>query len=143
MCLEYALHTCRHGFVIVTVIVAVTTAGLAFLFSLRHRRGFSDRSLDTCDQVAQYRIAEPECAGELGEGLLIDLDVEQHVVCFVDLGDWVGELAAAPVLDPMHGAVAGRNHAAIALEHGRNLLALVRMHQKYDLVMPHSYPPYG
>src|SRR6184192_2942401 len=38
---------------------------------------------------------------------------------------------------------AGGNHALIALDHRGHLLALIRMHQEYDLVMPHSCAPCG
>jgi hypothetical protein len=31
----------------------------------------------------------------------------------------------------MHGAIAGGDHAAVALDHRRNLLALVRVDQKH------------
>jgi hypothetical protein len=72
------------------------------------------------------------------ERLLVALDVQQHVVRLVHLGDRIGELAATPVLEPVHLAAAGRDHALVALDHGRNLLALVRMDQEYDLVMPHE-----
>ena len=56
----------------------------------------------------------------------------------VHLGDGVGELAPAPILDTVHLAVAGRYQTLVALEHGWDLLALVWVNQKYDLVMPHT-----
>ncbi len=42
-------------------------------------------------------------AGELGQGLLVGLDVQQQVVGLVHLGQRIGQLATAPVLDPVHG----------------------------------------
>ncbi len=75
--------------------------------------------------------------GELGQRLAVDLDVHQHVVGFVDLGDRERELPTAPVFQAMHGAVTGRDHALVAFQHRRNLLTLVGVHQKNDLVMSH------
>ena len=95
------------------------------------------------DQVTQHGVAEAEGTGQLGQGRLVGLDVQQQVVGLVDLGDGIGQLAAAPVLDPMHGAAGGGDDALVALEHGRNLLALVRMHQDHDLVMPHVCTSFG
>jgi hypothetical protein len=51
----------------------------------------------------------------------------------------VGELAPAPVLEAVHDAVARRDDALVALDHRGHLLALVRMDDEYDLVMPHAF----
>src|SRR5207248_5099296 len=90
-----------------------------------------------------HRVAEAEGPGELIERLLVGLDVHQHVVRLVHLGERIGELAPTPVLQTVHAAAAGGNHALIALDHRGHLLALIRMHQEYDLVMPHSCAPCG
>ena len=87
--------------------------------------------------MPQHRVAETEGAGELIERLLVGLDVHQHVVRLVDLGERIGELAPAPVLEAVHVAAAGGDHALVALDHRGHLLALIRMHQENDLVMPH------
>ena len=113
-------------------------AALALFLLLRHRRRLGDGLVHLDDEVTQHGVAEAERAGELVERLLVALDVQQHVVRLVDLGDRIRELAAAPVFEAMHRAAAGGDHAAVALDHGRNLLALVRMDQKHDFVMPHQ-----
>src|SRR5262249_27153565 len=61
-----------------------------------------------------------------------------HVGRLVHLGERVGELTPAPVFQAMHTAATGGNHALVALDHRGHLLALIRMHEKYDLVMPHD-----
>src|SRR5205814_10575600 len=68
----------------------------------------------------------------------IALDVHEHVVRLVDLLDLVGELPATPVLEAVHGALARRDDASVALDHLRHLLALVGMDDENDLVMPHA-----
>ncbi len=55
----------------------------------------------------------------------------------VHLGDGKLELATAPVLEAMDGTAVRGDEAAVPLDHGGNLLALVGMDQEYDLVMPH------
>ena len=87
--------------------------------------------------MTQHRVAEAEGAGELAERLLIGLDVHQYVVCLVHLGERIGELAAPPVLQAVNVAATGGDHALVALDHRGHLLALIRMHQEDDLVMPH------
>ena len=59
-------------------------------------------------------------------------------------GPWrsVGKLPTAPVLETMDLAAAGGDDPAVALDHGRDLLALIRMDQKHDFVMTHE-TPYG
>ena len=103
-----------------------------------HRRGRRHRLGHLDDQVAQHRVVELERVLELGQGLVVALDVHEHVVRLVHLGDRVGELAAAPVLEAVHRAVAGRDDALVALDHRGHLLALVGMDDENDLVMPHA-----
>jgi hypothetical protein len=37
----------------------------------------------------------------------------------------------------MHRTTTGTDHALVAIDHRRNLLALVWMDQKHDFIMPH------
>ena len=90
--------------------------------------------------MSQYRIVKAESALDLVEYRLLALNVQQNVVCLMNLGDWVGQLTATPVLGAMHCTTGIGNHALIALYHGRNLFALVRMDQKHDFVMSHCIP---
>ena len=87
--------------------------------------------------MTQHRIAETERASELGQRLLVGLDVQKKVVSLVDLGDRERELPTTPILDAMDLATARRDHALVTLEHGRNLLALVWMDQKHNFIVPH------
>src|SRR5262249_32655036 len=89
-------------------------------------------------QVPQHRVAEAEGTGQLIESLLVRLDVHEHVVCLVDLGDRVGELPPSPVLETMHVTATGGDHALVALDHRGHLLALIRVHKENDFVMPHE-----
>src|SRR5437868_212874 len=86
--------------------------------------------------MAQHCVAETKCAGQLVQGIAVALDVHQHIVRLVDLGDGKGQLAPPPIFEPMHATIAGRDHSLVALQHGWNLFTLVRMNQEYDLVMP-------
>jgi hypothetical protein len=63
---------------------------------------------------------------------LAALDVQAQVVRLGELLDQVGQLAAAPILDPVHLAAAGGDEALVAFQHGRNLFALIRMDQQND-----------
>jgi len=56
----------------------------------------------------------------------------------VDLGDGIGELAAAPVFHAVHFAAFGLDHRAITLDHRRHLFTLVRVDQKHDLIVSQS-----
>src|SRR3970282_2096356 len=51
----------------------------------------------------------------------------------------VRQLTAAPVLETVDLALARLDQRLVALDHGRNLLALVRMDQEHDFVMTHWY----
>ena len=121
------------------VVVAVVGEALVarLVVALRHRRGFGDRGVHLDHQVTQHRVAEPERAGQLVQRLAVALDVHQDVVGLVDLRDRERQLAPAPILEAMHDAVAGRDHALVALQHRWNLFTLVGMDQKNDLVMSH------
>jgi hypothetical protein len=114
-----------------------------FIRSSRHRRRLGDGLVHFHHQAAQHRIAEAERTGELGERLLIAFDVEQDVVRLVHLGYGECQLAPAPILETMHRAAAGTDHALVAIDHRRNLLALIRVDQKHDFIMPHCRLPLG
>ncbi len=88
--------------------------------------------------MAKHRIAESERAGELVQRLLVAFHVQQNVVGLVDLGDWIGELATAPVFHAMNLAAVSANEALVAFDHRGDLLGLVRMDQEYDLIVPHG-----
>ena len=94
------------------------------------------RHLD--DEMAQHRVAELERVFEFCQRLVVALDVHEHVVRFVDLGERVGKLAPALVFEAVNGALPLGNQALVSLDHLRNLLALVGMDDENDLVMPHS-----
>src|SRR5262249_7785957 len=51
----------------------------------------------------------------------------------------VRQLTATPVLDPVHDTATGGDQALVALQHGRNLFALIRMDQQNDFVVTHVY----
>src|SRR5688572_32062550 len=87
--------------------------------------------------MPQHGVAELERMLELGERLVVALDVHEDVVRLVDLGDRVGQLPTTPVLEAVHGALAARDHALVALDHLRHLLALVGMDDENDFVMAH------
>ena len=55
----------------------------------------------------------------------------------VNLVDRVGELAPSPVLKPVDRAAVRLDHRTIPLDHGGDLLALVRMDQEHHFVVPH------
>src|SRR5579863_5568214 len=133
-----------HGHVVVVAFVAeVVVAARILIRGAGHRRGLGNGLVHLHYEVSQHRIAETERTRELGEGLLIALDVEQDVVRFVNFGNGEGQLAPAPVLETMHRAAAGTDHAFVAIDHRRNLLALVRVDQEHDFIMPHCRLPTG
>ena len=52
--------------------------------------------------MAQNSIIEPESALDFVEHRLIAFDVQQNVVCLVNLVDRMGKLTAAPVFGAMN-----------------------------------------
>ena len=58
----------------------------------------------------------------------------------VNLVDGMGQLAATPVFGAVDRTAGTGNHALVAFDHGRHLLALVRVDQEYDFVMSHCRP---
>ena len=66
------------------------------------------------------------------------LDVEQDVVRLDQVVDRIASLATAPIFQAVDLAAAILDQALVALDHGRHLLALVRMDQEHDFVMTHG-----
>src|SRR5215467_2127345 len=87
--------------------------------------------------MAQHRVVELEGMLELAQRLGVALDVHEHVVRLVDLGERESELAAAPILEPVDLAVLARYRRTVTLDHRRDLLALVRVNDETHLVMSH------
>src|SRR3954469_5719486 len=87
--------------------------------------------------MAQNGVIEAKGVLELVQRFLVDLDVHEHIVGFVHLLDLKGELAPAPVFQPMDTAVAAGHHALVALDHRGHLLALIGMDDKYNFVVSH------
>src|SRR6188474_3480230 len=83
------------------------------LLLLGHRRRLDYGARYRHDEVTDHRIAEAKRTGEFVERLLVALDIHQHVMCLVDLGDRIRKLPAAPVLETMHRALAGGDHAPV------------------------------
>ena len=109
-----------------------------FFLRLRHRGFFGDRLAAGHHEVAKDRVVEAEARFQLIEHRLAALDVHQHVVGLVYLLDGKGELAAAPVLEPVDLAAVGFDDRPVTIHHRANLLALVRVDQKHDLVVTHE-----
>jgi hypothetical protein len=105
-------------------------------FHHRRRCGFSLLHLD--GQVTQHGIIEFECGFQLDQGLVVALDVQADVVCLRQLLDLVSHLTAAPVFDAVDVTAAGRDAGLVTLDHRRDLLALVRVDDKYDFIMTHA-----
>ena len=61
----------------------------------------------------------------------------------MNFGDGVRQLTAAPVFLAMDLAARALDQVAIALQHRRNLFALVRMDQKHDFVVSQLRSPRG
>ena len=57
----------------------------------------------------------------------------------VYFGDRKRELASSPVFKAMNRTVGAFDQRAVPFEHGRNLLALVRVNQKTNFVVSHCY----
>ena len=56
---------------------------------------------------------------------------------FVDLADRIRQLAPPPVLDAVDGAAGLGNQIGVTFDHSGHLFTLIRVHDKYYLVMPH------
>ena len=95
-----------------------------FRGGFRGDQRFETRADQRVDQLVQHGLAA--------------LDVEQHVVGLDQVLDRVRQLAAAPVLETVDLALAALDQALVALDHGRHLLALVRVDQEHDFVMTHG-----
>ncbi len=115
----------------------VAVGHVAALLFLHHRRGARDGFAHLNGQVAKDGVVELEGVLELGEGLVADFDIHQHVVRLEYLLDGIRQLAPAPILDAVHLAVARGDGRPVTLDHGGHLLALIGMHDENDLVMAH------
>src|SRR5690606_23467900 len=90
-------------------------------------------------KVAQHGVVELEGVLKLGHDSLIGLDVHAQVVRLGELVDEISQLTATPVFHAVYVATASGDHALVALEHGGNLLALIRVDQQNNFVMTHAY----
>ena len=122
-------------------LIILARAALApLLRSFHQRRGLGNGFLAGDEHMAQHRVIEAEGTGQFLERFGAALDIHQHVVRLVHFLDRIGELAPSPVFQSMDRAVAGLDGRAIALDHGRHLLTLVRVDQKHHFVMSHEDP---
>ena len=89
--------------------------------------------------MTQHSVIELECMLDFTHHSLIGLDVDTQVMGLGKLVDHVDQLAPTPVFDPMDLAAAGGDHGLVALQHGWNLLALIRVDHENYFVMTHAY----
>ena len=89
--------------------------------------------------MTQYRIVEAKCTFEFVQHFLRTFDVHQHIVRLVNLLDREFELTPTPVFLAMYRSAGTGNHAAITLDHRGHLLTLVRVDQKHNFVMLHTF----
>ncbi|MNR38905.1 hypothetical protein D3C85_1570530 [compost metagenome] len=87
--------------------------------------------------MAQHGVVELEGVLQFSHHSLVGLDVHAQVVGLGQLVDQVRQLTAAPVFHAVHLATASGDHALVALQHGWNLFALIRVDQQNDFVMTH------
>src|SRR5690606_34138142 len=126
--------------VVVTATTLATLGLVALLVLVLHDQRLLGLGLVAADhQVAKHGVVEAEAFDEFVEHGLVGFDVEQHVVRLDQVVDRIGELAAAPVLETVDLAIAALDQRLVALDHGRHLLALVRMDQEHDFVMTHVF----
>ena len=87
--------------------------------------------------MSQNGIVKAEDSFELSQCSAITFDVHQDIVGFVQLGNGKCQLTTAPVFQAVNRTVATLNQGTVTFQHGRNLLALVRMNQKTYFVVSH------
>ena len=87
--------------------------------------------------MTDYGIVKAESVFQLAQGLAVTFDVQHHIVSFVDLVDRVSQLTTAPIFNTVDSAFAIGHDRAVALDHGRDLFALVRVNQEHNFVMTH------
>src|SRR3990167_10319469 len=58
---------------------------------------------------------------------------------FHDFIDRISKWSATPIFQAVNLALVLGNKTAIAFDHRGNLLALIRMNQEYDFIMPHCF----
>lgn len=108
------------------------------LYRLHHRRrsGFSFLHLD--GQVTQHGIIEFEGGFQLDQGLVVAFDVQADVVRFSQFLDRVSHLTTAPIFNTVDVTATARYGCFVTFDHGRHLLALVRVDDKYYFIVTHA-----
>ena len=108
------------------------------LYRLHHRRrsGFSFLHLD--GQVTQHGIIEFEGGFQLDQGLVVAFDVQEDLVCFSQFLDRVSHLTTTPIFNTVYVTATARYGCFVTFDHGRHLLALVRMDDKYYFIVTHA-----
>ena len=102
------------------------------------RGGLRDCAVTAYDQIPEHRITELEHTRDFIDRRLVTFNVQENVMCFVHLADVVSQMAASPIFKSVDVTPAPLNQAAVFVDHCADLLTLVRMDQKNDLVMSHS-----
>src|SRR5690606_2428601 len=87
--------------------------------------------------MTQHSIVVAESMLELFKRGVTAFDVHAHIVCLDQFFDRVGQLTATPVLKAVNRAFLAGDERLIALDHGRNLFALVRVNNENYFVMTH------
>src|SRR5690606_2501366 len=123
--------------VVVTALTALTALATTSVFRLEHVGLFGNGFVTADDHVTDDRIVVTEVFGQLFQCFGAALDVEHDVVSFVDRVDRVSQLTATPIFQTVNLAAVFFDQLGVTLNHRVNLLALVRVNQKYDFVMTH------
>ena len=92
--------------------------------------------------MPQDRVVVAERGLEFADDGVGGFDVHQNVVRLVDLVDQECQLAAAPVFEAVHHATVFLDGLGVALDHTRDLLALIRVDQKDDFIVSHCLSPW-
>src|ERR1017187_4144438 len=87
------------------------------LHSLHHRRWRRLGLLQLDSEMTQYRIIEFEAGFDFKQRLAIALDVQANIVRFRQLFDYVSQLAATPVFNPVNLAASGGDDSLVAFDH--------------------------
>src|SRR3546814_16343632 len=88
--------------------------------------------------MTQHRVVEAKPVDQLVERVLGHFNVHQHVMRLDQILDRVRQLAATPVFQTMDSALVAFDQRLVALDHGRHLLALVRVDNEYDYIVTHG-----
>ncbi len=87
--------------------------------------------------MAQNSIVEAEDTFQLFNHSRSAFNVHQHIMCLGGFFDRIGQQAPAPVFQTMDVALAVFDQGFVAINHRRNLITLVGMDQKNDLIVSH------